>query len=44
MEFVFYYVLLTFSVNTHVLFFLKIKKGIIGTNAFQKMLDELIAN
>ena len=36
----FYYVLLTFIVNTHGLFLWKIKNGITITNAFQKILDE----
>ena len=39
-EFVFYYVLLIFSVNMHGLFLWKIKKGITITDAFQNILDE----
>ena len=36
----FFIMLLIFSLNTHVLFFLKIKKAITIANAFQKILHE----
>ena len=39
-EFVFYYVLLVFSLNTHGLLLWKVRESITITNAFQKIFKE----